>query len=151
MIESEDDVRAYVRRASGGKARWVEPTLGSTAGLPDCWVPFPKQGWSQTVHLELKEGEIKDGHLVYHVRPEQRREFRAMHEDKIVAGFLVGLKGTDTLIFLLPVPQAIAGKVDLKTIGRWSMEVTQESQFWRGVYFIFFGVEPPEGMDRRSL
>ena len=54
MIVNEDDVRAWVRQASGGKARWVEPALGSTPGLPDCWVPFD----SAQVHLELKAGEI---------------------------------------------------------------------------------------------
>lgn len=138
MIESEDDVRSYVREASGGKARWVEPALGSTPGLPDCWVPYE----DRQVHLELKCGSLDTGLLRFTVRPEQRREIRKMIEDKVNVGFLVGLKDTDLVFFIRPSDGALAGLVDIsrQKDKKMAMEskMGDRADFWSGVYFIFF-------------
>lgn len=87
MINSEDDVRAWVREASGGKARWVEPALGSTPGLPDCWVPMH---CGSQVHLELKAGRLTGGMLRYKLRPEQKREIAKMADDSVPVGLRIG-------------------------------------------------------------
>jgi len=137
VISSEDDVRAFVRQASEGKARWVEPGLGSTNGLPDCWVPFE----GKQVHLELKVGRIQGGKLCFRMRPEQRREIRAMLEDGVPVGLAVGLLGTKSIIFLPPKMDVLNGKVDFagNRTETKRLEVTTENQilFWKGVRFIF--------------
>jgi hypothetical protein len=146
VIESEDDVRAYVREASLGRARWVEPALGSTPGLPDCWVPLPVERWRNIktvqVHLELKAGVITEGYLRYELRPEQRREIRVMLADKLSVGLLIGIKGTQTVVFALPTEKALSGRIALegdhfyKKCKPIAVSGTKEG-FWAGVNFIF--------------
>ena len=139
MINSEDDVRAWVREASGGKARWVEPAMGSTPGLPDCWVPWGEY----QVHLELKAGAVVNirgrSFLRYEVRPEQRREIRVGLMDKVRIGLLIGVKGTNSCVFALPSDHALAGKIDMsdKVDQRRIMAMDNRSgQFWDGVEFV---------------
>lgn len=153
MINSEDDVRAWVRLASGGKARWIEPALGSTPGLPDCWVPFQKEvlregefavgGTIVQVHLELKIGRITRNILTYNVRPEQRKQIIAMQDDGVRVGFLVGIKGTKSLLFILPGPEARHGQFSLlaPSLANNRFHTTDEKlcDFWDGVNFIFSG------------
>jgi hypothetical protein len=138
IINDEGDVRAWVREASEGKARWVEPALGSTAGLPDCWVP--EQGYC--VWLELKVGEVKGGtHLCYEVRPEQRRELKAMAKGKVPCGLLIGIKGSALLIWALPTAAAMAGKLEVSGVnGARKFQVANTGEvrkFGSGVNFIF--------------
>lgn len=137
MILSEDDVRAYVREESGGKARWVEPALGSTPGLPDCWVPYE----GQQVHFELKCGTLINGILRYAVRPEQRREIIAMKDDGIKVGLVIGVKGSKTVIFAKPTPEFLLGVVSLRVpslFQQWlEFELDSKHGFWSGVNFIF--------------
>lgn len=139
MINSEDDVRAWVREASGGKARWVEPALGSTPGLPDCWVPCG----SHQVHFELKAAVLWDAKgksfLRYEVRPEQRREIRSGLMDRVRIGLIIGVKGTSSVLFALPSDHALAGKIGLsdKVDQRRFMAMDCRSgQFWSGVDFV---------------
>lgn len=140
MINSEDDVRIWVRQASAGKARWVEPALGSTPGLPDCWVVADPETGCQ-VHLELKAGSVKGDNLRYKMRPEQVKQINAMRDDGVKVGLLVGLKGTNTLIFARISPKILSGEFSLhdpKCEELWSV-VDRRSigQFWLGVNFIF--------------
>jgi len=138
LITSEDDVRAWVRLASGNKARWVEPSLGSTPGLPDCWVPHSEE----QVHFELKCGTLgSDGVLKYNVRPEQRREIRAMVDDRVKVGLIIGIRDSPIVIFAMPSIPFLAGKVKLKSCeGRsYSADghIDNLSCFQAGVNFIF--------------
>ncbi len=138
MIDSEDDVRAYVRQASAGQARWVEPALGSTPGLPDCWVPMR---CGRQVHLELKCGELKDGVLCFTVRPEQRREIKKMASERVPVGFLIGLSDSHSLAFTAATKESLCGKVLIasnETPRFWadSRELARDG-FWAGVNFIF--------------
>ncbi len=142
MINSEADVRTWVRDASGGKARWVEPALGSTPGLPDCWVPWPT-GFDagEVVHLELKCGVLKDGVITYKVRPEQKREIPAIMKDGVKVGLLVGIKGTGVVVFAYPNSDALNGRLSFVD-GRWTALGIDSTApggigFWRGVNFIF--------------
>lgn len=139
MITSEDDVRAWVRKVSGGKARWVEPALGSTPGLPDCWVVWPK-GRRTRVDLELKAAEVVKGQIRYHVRPEQKRQLKSMAEDGLAVGFLVGIVDSNAFVFLPIDRDSLAGRVSLTdgVVPRlWAFEESPEEQFWAGVNFIF--------------
>lgn len=149
MILSEDDVRAYVREASGGKARWVEPALGSTPGLPDCWVPWKysvsfgdeDEYFDAQVQLELKCGKIIRNSLCYDVRPEQRKQIIKMMDDGVKVGLIIGIKHSNTLIFTKPQPQFLQGKWSLVDDGlfpyRFECCVDELSSFWSGVNFIF--------------
>lgn len=147
MINSEDDVRAWVREASGGKARWVEPALGSTPGLPDCWVPLEVSHddfWETAcVQMELKCGRMSDGRVKYSLRPEQVREIRAMVDDGLKVGLLIGVKGTTTLIFCRPTPAMLFGGwafYDEHVEGDWlQVEAGSANGFNYGVNFIFHG------------
>jgi hypothetical protein len=135
VIANEDDVRTYVRKTANGKVRWVEPALGSTSGLPDCWVPWG----SYCVHIELKCGEIKQGVLCYTVRPEQKRELRLMRTDGVPCGLLIGVQGTDTMVVALPTTEALSGRLELKNMGEsWVSVAPGDPAEWRRlVYFIF--------------
>lgn len=137
MFFSESDVRQWVREASKNKARWVEPTIGATAGLPDCWVPWERN----CVHLELKIAHIEAGCLRFKVRPEQVREHRAMVLDGVVSGLLVGIKGTPELFFLPPDDENLAGKYPFDTIKQdikhKQVAMNEVGGFWAGVNFIF--------------
>lgn len=135
-IESEADVRRWVRRASGGRARWVEPASGSTPGLPDCWVPYPLQKPIGSVHLELKCGELEGLRLRYKVRPEQKREIKAMLQDGQKVALLVGIKGTHACVFLPPLQRILAGSAVIEG-GRWPVgDIRTDSSFWEGVISI---------------
>lgn len=137
LISSEDDVRALVRMASGGSARWVEPALGSTPGLPDCWVPLH----SACVHLELKLGTIKNNRLKYKLRPEQRREILALVDDGVKVGLLVGVKGTDEMFFMPAEPIFLHGELSLFDDGWmkrcYQVTLMKDHSFMAGVNFIF--------------
>lgn len=149
MIQSEDDVRAYVRAASGGKARWVEPALGSTPGLPDCWVVLGKAVESEKdhcVHLELKAGTYRNGLVRFKIRTEQVRQIIAMRDENVPVGLLVGIKGTTTVLFCLPTPEALTGAMSIhheKAVERvWHADIKHgsvEGGFSTGVFFIFSG------------
>lgn len=138
MINSEDDVRAWVRGASGGRARWVEPALGSTPGLPDCWVPME---CGRQVHLELKAGVITGEHLRFSIRPEQRREIRQMLSDRVGVGLAIGIKGSATVVFAKATDKILSGSINLSSVhfSKNCLPVTMHSVggFWSGVNFIF--------------
>lgn len=133
-----------MRSASAGKARWVEPSMGSTVGLPDCWVPM--EGGQLQVHLELKAAVITTGFLRFHVRPEQRREIRSMIADKVPVGLVIGVKGTcGSFLFARPTDQILAGSIKIGG-ARWDktvfgVECSKVGGFWAGVNFIF--LNPP--------
>jgi len=115
----------------------VEPAIGSTPGLPDCWVPVG----DRCLHLELKLGSIGGGMLRYTVRPEQAKQIAALKADSVPVGLLIGIKGTHTVIFARAMPLVLAGKWSL--VGDWwppmwrSFDVREVGGFQHGVNFIF--------------
>lgn len=121
--------------------------MGSTVGLPDCWVPISYDVVGLTretqVHLELKVGKIKGNHLHYHVRPEQRREIRAMLRDGVSVGLVIGIEGTDVAVFALPNKRAMDGKLLLcgseAEKNTKNISTKANDQFYDGVFFIFSG------------
>jgi hypothetical protein len=138
LITSEDDVRTYVRQASAGRVRWVEPALGSTPGLPDCWVPLR---CGRQVHLELKAGNLTKGILRYKVRPEQKREIAKMADDGVPVGLLIGIKGSKLVVFARPRAIFLFGEWSMRSddlAEDWeSWSTDSVGRFWSGVNFIF--------------
>lgn len=136
MIRDERDVRDWVRSSSGGMARWVEPALGSTPGLPDCWVVV---GRGRLVQLELKVGDVKGDRIRFTVRPEQRREIKRMVHDRVPVGIVLGIRNTESLMFLLPTREALAGNISVTVGGGDRLMAWQDraASFWPGVNFIF--------------
>lgn len=143
MITSEDDVRAWVREVSGGKARWVEPALGSTAGLPDCWVPWAQvhSKWRLNVHIELKLGRIRDGLVRYKMRPEQIKQILSMVDEGVPVGLCIGIKNTRQVIFAKPKPVLLSGNWSMKDESLaedWVLRFQDDERAWNeGVYFVF--------------
>lgn len=129
MILSESDVRAHVRDVANGTARWIEPSLGSTIGLPDCWVP--KQG--VCVHIELKCGVLKNSELRYEVRPEQKKQLQLMKQDKVPCGLLIGVEGTEILIAARIDRESLSGRLKLEKNGeeKWMSVMPHNTLDWR--------------------
>ena len=142
MIQNENDLRALVREECGDKARWVEPGLGSSYGLPDCWVAHK----GHCVHLELKLGRIIQvgelSTLAFDLRPGQRQEIKAMMRDKIKVGVLVGLVHSNLIWFLRPVKEVIEGRVGSQILvnqsNEWEAGSTGEKSFESGINMLYF-------------
>jgi hypothetical protein len=131
MFQTEGDVRFWVREASNGHARWVEHARGGTVGLPDCWVPC--RGTLTSVHLELKLGEIKGSELCFTIRPEQRREIFAMVRDNVPVGLLVGIKGSETAMFIPPVKGVLFGRMEIPCPSAYLAVGRANYSLWNGV------------------
>ena len=112
--------------------------MGSTSGLPDCWLPVEHCGQVLTCHLELKCGELIGDWLVFKVRPEQRRELKAMVRDGVKVGFLVGIKGSGSCCLLAVGGQSLAGKVEFGEAARFVLDPALRVDWGRKVYSFFF-------------
>ena len=138
-FQSENDLRSWVRWASFGKARWVEPSIGSTTGLPDFWVPFG--GFGLSTHIELKFGEIHKGSMLkYNIRTSQIREINKMLADGISVGLMVGIKDSKEIIILPPTEEALSGYVDMSDLHGNKKRLVDGSlrkSFWFGISFVF--------------
>jgi hypothetical protein len=101
IFKSESDVRQWVRNRVHN-VFWIEPSAGSTFGLPDCVInDGGREHW-----FELKIGEIvnSSGDLIlrFEVRPEQKRVLRTMARLGWRVNLLVGLKGA-SVVFVIGV------------------------------------------------
>jgi hypothetical protein len=134
MITNEDDVRKHVRDVANGRVRWIEPGMGGTFGMPDCWVP--KEG--RCVHIELKCGFIKDGNLRYTVRPEQKKQLQLLKMDKIPCGLLIGVESTDLIIAAKIDAETLSGKLKMeKDSGRWMVVTPHNLLDWNRTVAFF--------------
>lgn len=84
MFKSEDDVREWLRAASGGRVWWFENKRGGTFGFPDAMVVHE----GRAVFLELKI--IEEGCLMAH--PSQLNVVRELRAAGLGAAFLCGVK-----------------------------------------------------------
>lgn len=146
MIENENDIRDFVRADAGGKERWVEPSIGSSYGLPDCWVAHN----GHCIHLELKVGKIVGAltntpALSFELRPGQKKEIRKMVADGLKVGLLVGLIQTEAMWFIRPCPEMYEGKIPMDVMLKQSQEYSAGSSsseegnsFQSGLNFIYF-------------
>lgn len=140
MYRLESDLRRWMREGLGDKARWVEPALGSTIGLPDCWTPI--KGSRIPVWVELKLAECRAGRLLFTVRPEQRKQLTSMVRDGAIVGLIAGQKQGDRVWAMIVNDQTLCGDVaiDEGLMGGWLIELSQTTNVGptQGVYFIFY-------------
>lgn len=94
MFQSEDDVREWLRAASGSEVWWFENKRGGTFGFPDAMVVH---GFAP-MFLELKI--IEGGHIKAH--PSQLNVVRELRSAGLHAAFLGGVKGGSSLRLLGP-------------------------------------------------
>ena len=132
---SEASVRKIVAAQLKRKIRWVEPTRGSTFGIPDGFIVLPAMALGGhaigvTVWVELKLGWMgeNDGEsvLLYSPRREQKRQIRKMVEEGVPVFFLVGLENSDGLWAINCVDRngcvaenALAGVINLGSDTAW--------------------------------
>lgn len=91
-------------------ALWVEAASGSSFGVPDAYLMGVGGG---AFWLELKQGRVVGGDVLFGVRPAQRQVMRMLGRAGICAGFLVALAGSDDALFLVPEEAAMDGRVGL--------------------------------------
>lgn len=85
-FENEKRVRGWIRDRANN-AMWIEPTRGSTIGVPDAFV-LDAGG----IFLELKRGECADRRLLrWKARPGQYWAARTLRDGGILYGFVVGV------------------------------------------------------------
>jgi hypothetical protein len=143
MIRNENDIRALVRADAKGKDRWVEPAIGSTYGLPDCWVAHK----GHCVHVELKVGAlvhkgVNMPSVKFELRAGQRSEIKAMMRDGLKVGVLVGLINTDVAWFIRPCLGLYRGEVTAEEMLMYSQECefgsNSSKSFESGLSFLSF-------------
>lgn len=93
-FQSEDDVREWLRAASGGEVWWFENKRGGTFGFPDAMLVH--RGVPMFLELKIIDG----GHLVAH--PSQLNVVQGLRSVGLHAAFLGGVKGGSSLRLLGP-------------------------------------------------
>lgn len=107
VIKSEKDVRKFVRENFGKRAKFIEPSMGSTKGIPDCYLLLGGLLW-----IELKSGPLTgDGHVVSDVRPAQAEQIGDLLNDGQKVAMLIGVEGHDKLILTQGRDQMLSGRV----------------------------------------
>lgn len=109
---SELDIRRTLKDHAKDKIFWIEPSAGSTMGLPDCFIASD----AGAMFCELKIGILtRKGVLTFAVRREQRTTLKRMVRLKIDVRIIVGIKGTRALFMLLPDQKGdwLSGRVHL--------------------------------------
>jgi hypothetical protein len=132
--KSEKDIRKAIRdqKSFADRTFWIEPNLGSTDGLPDCFVLM---GWEKLAWLELKLGAIDKGHLLFKVRSAQRDVMLSL-SGKGQRCYILAGEENGTRLWLLPCERAVLN-------GRVELEDYREYQcipegLWRILYRKFF-------------
>lgn len=142
MFQSESDLRKWMRDGLLDKVRFVEPSRGSTIGLPDCWAPLKVKEKTTQVWVELKLATVVGDRMMFTIRPEQRKQIASMVRDEVVVGLIVAEKGGDRVWALGINDSVLAGDVSLKIAyeGDWGLELAPLAPIGpqQGLYFIFF-------------
>jgi hypothetical protein len=113
QMNSENDIRRWVRDQKGINPRWVEPAQGSTIGTPDLWFMVSVDGHPITVWVELKLAVTTDGLLKFEVRPQQRKVLRGILNEGGTAFILAGQKKGAKMWLMNPNEAALSGRVQL--------------------------------------
>lgn len=114
MFKNEKQLRKLMRDCSCKTLWWIEPNLGSSDGLPDCFTLVDPRG--ELVFAELKRGWLGiDGVLKFEVRRAQRDvigDMMALGADGAVVVAQIG--GAVVHVFSVrDYPGALDGAVDL--------------------------------------
>ena len=89
---SEKTLRRWVSEAFPDRVRWVEPTRGSSTGMPDAFVGL-RAGWELPLELKLGKDLTLTDSFTMRVRPSQRRYHILAHERGEKTAFLVLVRG----------------------------------------------------------
>jgi hypothetical protein len=113
VISSEKDVRSAVRRDLPG-GYWVEPSMGSTDGIPDTfWIEDGRVTWA-----ELKVAKARKGYWWVEFTPPQLRTIPRMIEEGAKVMLIVGLLGTEEIFGMDILPVIMAhGRLDPRDLG----------------------------------
>jgi hypothetical protein len=108
-INTEQDVRRWLKRVAGDRVFWVEPASGSNPGLPDAYLAT----W-QPVWLELKVGHYAydQERLRYEIRATQKQTMRRLINAGTPVGLLVGIKGKSQLALVQVSDRTIDGRAE---------------------------------------
>lgn len=87
---------------------WVNPSLGSTVGLPDLHC---QGAGGRSLWLELKVADLSRSAFRYEVRPEQRRILKEMDSLGCLCGVLLAVKLTGKVFLVAPKGPALAGSI----------------------------------------
>lgn len=119
---TELDLRKWVTRQvreGGGQLYWVEPSGGSSMGLPDCYVVL---GRGQAVWLELKLGTRIRGkkgsvgeQVRFTIRPKQRHCIKALRAASIPVFVLVAVAETSDVVLIRQLEWVLSGKAPYTT------------------------------------
>lgn len=93
-FDSEKDVRRWLEAQGWGNVWWIENASGGSLGFPDAMVADR----GRVAFIELKLAWFTADGLVADVRGAQRINVRKLREAGLVAGFLGGVKGTDSIV-----------------------------------------------------
>ena len=125
-----------MRKSTKDKARWVEYARGGTIGHTDIWVPV--DNW--VVFVELKMGVIFGSKLSFNVRPDQRGFMRDWERDRVAGGFLIGIAGTEDVLFLGGQAESCSGEILAERVSkqRGCMRIGRHEpdRIWDGLKFI---------------
>ena len=117
-FDDEGDVRRAVRELGGALLYWIEPSAGSTNGLPDCF--YMRNGI--TIFMELKCGHFAKNELRFTVRPAQRRFARAALLAAVSVQFVVGVRSTRTGYILPTNEVTLSGRVPIADLPKpWGL------------------------------
>lgn len=109
-LKSEADVRKLFRKAlpPDHRARWVEPSAGSTLGLPDLFLKM-RQGRAAWVELKFCPAP-KDGKIRFKLEDAQVREIPLLVADGFPVVFAIGLP--DRLVVASVTDDILSGVID---------------------------------------
>jgi hypothetical protein len=112
-FRTENDVRRAMREGLGSHARFIEPSAGSTLGLPDVFCAWP---CGTSLFAELKLGTIKNGRIKIHLRPAQKQQIASLLADACRACIIVGIKGAEEM-YILSLEEALMVSGAIKGAG----------------------------------
>jgi hypothetical protein len=112
-FRTENDVRRAMREGLGSHARFIEPSAGSTLGLPDVFCAWP---CGTSLFAELKLGTIKNGRIKIHLRPAQKQQIASLLADACQACIIVGIKGAEEM-YILSLEEALMVSGAIKGAG----------------------------------
>lgn len=89
VFRSEKDLREWVKFSANENDFWIEPSLGSTQGLPDLFLCY---GSGISIYVELKVGKRRGDNIFFSLTMGQAITIPRMIKNGAVVKFLVAEK-----------------------------------------------------------
>ncbi len=141
LIREERDLRRLLRTGAFGKRiRWIEPSIGSTIGLPDCFLQWGQPGQPTVLWVELKIGNLaprNPGVMLFSIRAEQKACITQMRYEGMKVGMIVAEQHSRK-IFGVRGDAAVHGSFELRHA--MPARISEEGEVdWREIFnFLFF-------------